>query len=139
MSVLNSKSIRRFACAARTKPTWPCSWSRVDVDLATAPELEKELDFISAERSVVVVDLCETRFMDSTGARVLLAVHSALSRGIRVACKPADEPASTLQRGILATSGGGGIRTHGTGGPGSAIFKTAAFDHSATPPARRGY
>jgi anti-sigma B factor antagonist len=59
-----------------------------DVDLATAPELKQELESIWAE-SNVVVDLCETRFMDSTGLRVLLATHSALSRGIRVACKPA--------------------------------------------------
>jgi anti-sigma B factor antagonist len=59
-----------------------------DVDLATAPELRKELESISAEKKVVV-DLCETRFMDSTGLRVLLAAQRALSRGIRVACKPA--------------------------------------------------
>jgi anti-sigma B factor antagonist len=59
-----------------------------DVDLATAPELRKELESIPAECNVVV-DLCETRFMDSTGLRVLLAAHRALSRGIRVACKPA--------------------------------------------------
>jgi anti-anti-sigma factor len=59
-----------------------------DVDVATAPELGKELESIPAE-SNVVVDLCETRFIDSTGLRVLLAAHSTLSRGIRVACKPA--------------------------------------------------
>ena len=59
-----------------------------DVDLATAPELRRELESIPAD-SKVVVDLCETRFMDSTGLRVLLAAHFALHGGIRVACKPA--------------------------------------------------
>ena len=58
-----------------------------EVDMATAPELEKELESIPA-RSNVVVDLCETQFMDSTGLRVLLAAHGALDRGVRIACKP---------------------------------------------------
>ncbi len=33
--------------------------------------------------------------------------------------------------------GGGGIRTHGTLSR-TPVFKTGAFDHSATPPARGG-
>jgi anti-sigma B factor antagonist len=58
-----------------------------EVDVATAPELKKQFESIPAE-SNVVVDLCETQFMDSTGLRVLLAAHSALDRGVRIACKP---------------------------------------------------
>jgi hypothetical protein len=34
------------------------------------------------------------------------------------------------------SSGGGGIRTLGPGGPGSAVFKTAPFNRSGTPPSR---
>ena len=43
-------------------------------------------------------------------------------------------PNYVICRSFRGLSGGGGIRTHGSGGPGSAVFKTAAFDHSATPP-----
>jgi anti-sigma B factor antagonist len=65
-----------------------------EVDVATAPKLRNELDSIPAE-SNVVVDLCETLFMDSTGVSVLLAAHSALNQGIRIACQPAG-PVSRL-------------------------------------------
>src|SRR5919205_4470758 len=37
----------------------------------------------------------------------------------------------------MSRSGGGGIRTPGPGRPGTAVFKTAAFDRSATPPESR--
>ena len=33
--------------------------------------------------------------------------------------------------------GGGGIRTHGRLSP-TSVFKTGAFNHSATPPTRQG-
>src|SRR3954453_5448123 len=39
---------------------------------------------------------------------------------------------------VLASSGGGGIRTLETGQPGLTVFKTVAFNRSATPPGRRG-
>jgi anti-sigma B factor antagonist len=58
-----------------------------DVDIATAPELRRELESIGAGVNVVV-DLCETRFMDSTGLGVLFAAHGAMNGGLRVACKP---------------------------------------------------
>jgi anti-sigma B factor antagonist len=48
-----------------------------DVDLVTAPAVQKELDSIAPGTSVVI-DLCETPFMDSSGLRVLLAATRAL-------------------------------------------------------------
>lgn len=59
-----------------------------DVDLVTAPQLREALASVPADTKVVV-DLCETRFMDSTGLRVLLTANSSAERGIRIACKPA--------------------------------------------------
>ena len=41
-----------------------------------------------------------------------------------------------VRRNGVTTGGGGGIRTRGRLAP-SLVFKTSAFDHSATPPGRR--
>ena len=38
---------------------------------------------------------------------------------------------------IKVGGGGGGIRTHGRLSP-TSVFKTGAFNHSATPPTRHG-
>ena len=65
-----------------------------EVGLATAPELRTELQSIPPE-SEVVVDLCETLFMGSTGLKVLLDAHAAFNRGIAIACKP-DGPIARL-------------------------------------------
>jgi anti-sigma B factor antagonist len=58
-----------------------------DVDVATAPELRAALRSLPPG-SQVVVDLCETRFMDSSGLAVLLAEHVDSDRDLRVACEP---------------------------------------------------
>jgi anti-sigma B factor antagonist len=47
-----------------------------ELDLATSPGLEVELDRVTAsECSVVIVDLSELEFMDSTGLSVLVRAH----------------------------------------------------------------
>jgi anti-anti-sigma factor len=56
---------------------------RGELDLATAPDLERVLtEHLDAERDVVV-DLRELDFMDSTGLRVLVAAHSRVRDGQR--------------------------------------------------------
>ena len=47
-----------------------------EVDLATAPELDKAVDF-SGDIGVLVLDLGGVAFMDSTGLRSLIAAQDA--------------------------------------------------------------
>ena len=58
-----------------------------EVDLVNAPALQKELGSITPGTSVVI-DLCETSFMDSSGLCVLLAVTRALDERVHIACVP---------------------------------------------------
>lgn len=47
-----------------------------ELDLATSPALEQELERLAAaETPLVVVDLAELEFMDSTGLSVLVRAH----------------------------------------------------------------
>ncbi|MGH3739326.1 MAG: STAS domain-containing protein, partial [Micromonosporaceae bacterium] len=46
-----------------------------DLDLATAPELRTALHEVLAERQIIVVDMSDLRFLDSTGLGVLVRVH----------------------------------------------------------------
>ncbi len=49
---------------------------RGELDLATSPALEQELERVSSsETTVVIVDLRELEFMDSTGLSVLVKAH----------------------------------------------------------------
>jgi anti-sigma B factor antagonist len=57
-----------------------------ELDLVTAPQLAEALGSFS-HGEVVVVDLCELEFMDSTGARELLRASARLGHGLRVACR----------------------------------------------------
>jgi anti-sigma B factor antagonist len=51
-----------------------------ELDIATAPELEQALDQIQPEQTkLVVVDLRELQFMDSTGLSTLVRAHQRLS------------------------------------------------------------
>ena len=51
-----------------------------ELDIATAPELEQALEQISPEQcKLVVVDLRELEFMDSTGLSTLVRAHQRLS------------------------------------------------------------
>ncbi|MGH2874450.1 MAG: STAS domain-containing protein, partial [Solirubrobacteraceae bacterium] len=45
-----------------------------ELDLATAPELEHELQRLAGKRSLVL-DLCGVEFIDSTGLSVLVKAH----------------------------------------------------------------
>jgi anti-sigma B factor antagonist len=56
---------------------------RGELDLATAPDLERVVyEHLDAQRDVVV-DLRELDFMDSTGLRVLVASHARVRDGQR--------------------------------------------------------
>ena len=59
----------------------------------------------------------------------------ALTRPCKEGCRAVERANQSVCRNSLLNSGGGGIRTRGTlAGP--PVFKTGAFDHSATPPWR---
>ena len=54
---------------------------RGELDLASGPELESELQSISpGEVRLVVVDLRELEFMDSTGLSIIVRAHHRLAR-----------------------------------------------------------
>lgn len=65
-----------------------------EVDVLTAPAIQRELESIEPWRSVVV-DLCDVPFMDSTGLRVLLGATSARDGRVHIACLP-DGPVARL-------------------------------------------
>jgi anti-sigma B factor antagonist len=50
-----------------------------ELDIASAPELEQALDQISEPTKLVIVDLRELEFMDSTGLSMLVRAHQSLS------------------------------------------------------------
>ena len=55
-----------------------------ELDLRTSPELEKRLaDVFDAGAELVILDLRQIEFMDSTGLRVLLGAHQRASENGR--------------------------------------------------------
>jgi anti-sigma B factor antagonist len=55
-----------------------------ELDLATSPELEEQLlGALHADADVVILDLRELEFMDSTGLSVLVKAHRAAEEGAR--------------------------------------------------------
>lgn len=61
-----------------------------EIDLATAPELDSHLDF-DKDGSVVVLDLADVSFMDSTGLRSVVRAHEdAAASGKRLAVVASD-------------------------------------------------
>src|SRR3954452_14106959 len=54
---------------------------RGELDLATAPELEEAVLGVLERGGVVVIDLRELEFMDSSGVRVLIAAHAKAGDG----------------------------------------------------------
>ena len=51
-----------------------------ELDIASAPELEQVLDQIQPEQTkLVIVDLRELEFMDSTGLSIIVRAHQRLS------------------------------------------------------------
>jgi len=60
----------------------PCG----ELDLETVPVLERELDAVSAvdPATVIVVDLTELTFMDSTGLHLLVRLSERFPESLRV-------------------------------------------------------
>jgi anti-anti-sigma factor len=59
---------------------------RGELDLASSPALEQELEGSAAQAPLVIVDLRELEFMDSTGLSVLVRAHQrAVEKGQRFA------------------------------------------------------
>jgi anti-sigma B factor antagonist len=50
-----------------------------EVDLATAPELRSILAEIAPDEGVVIIDLTDVAFLDSSGLSVLVEVHQHLA------------------------------------------------------------
>jgi anti-sigma B factor antagonist len=63
-----------------------------EIDMATAPMLERELmAAIEAGEGAVVLDLCEVTFFDSSGLRAAIVAHRELTergRRLSLACHP---------------------------------------------------
>ena len=58
-----------------------------ELDLASSPVLEQRLDEVfSSDASLVILDLRELDFMDSTGLSVLIKAHQAAEEGDRRLC-----------------------------------------------------
>lgn len=73
---------------------------RGELDLATAPELEdKVLNALRDGDQVVVLDLRQLTFMDSTGVRAIVAAHQVAEqtgRELRVVRPPRDSAVSRV-------------------------------------------
>ena len=55
-----------------------------DVDLAAAPEFERALEVRDDEPALVIVDLRECAYMDSTGLRILIKRRKAIGARLRL-------------------------------------------------------
>jgi anti-sigma B factor antagonist len=73
-----------------------------EVDMVTAPAIQEELKSIAPGTSVVI-DLCETPFMDSTGLRVLFTARQDLDGRVHIACVPGG-PIARLFEVVQGTS-----------------------------------
>jgi anti-sigma B factor antagonist len=74
----------------RTEVVSDCTVIHVsgEVDLATAPILEKALDSAIAARHPIIVDFAATRYIDSTGLHVLLQARRRHTRAVAAAGLP---------------------------------------------------
>ena len=54
-----------------------------ELDLATTPVLESELDAVDKHATVVILDLSRLGFMDSTGLRLIIRTEQRLSEDNR--------------------------------------------------------
>ena len=77
----------RFALSRADEPPVRVVVVLGEVDVATAPELKAELASLEGS-DPVVVDLCDTAFMDSSGVHVLLSAQAVHSGRLLVACAP---------------------------------------------------
>lgn len=81
-----------------------------ELDLASAPVLQQEIDSpVLASAAMVVLDLQQLEFVDSTGLRVLLLANErSRKRGQEFAMTPGSEQ---VQRLLSVTGVGGHLRT----------------------------
>jgi anti-anti-sigma factor len=77
---------------------------RGELDLATAPELERVLLDRLEEGRAIVLDLRELEFMDSSGVRVLIAAHAKADEGQGQLTLVRPAPGSAVDR-ILEIAG----------------------------------
>ena len=81
-----------FGVATTTLAGAPCVRARGELDVATVPALSETLEeLIRASAGVLVVDLCDVGFLDSTGISVLIRARALLGRGDRellLVCPP---------------------------------------------------
>ena len=76
-----------FRVQARTDGTAVVIGVSGELDLASAPALETELETAAASgASVLVLDLRELQFMDSTGLSVIVKAHQRLAETERRLC-----------------------------------------------------
>jgi anti-sigma B factor antagonist len=76
----------------QTEDQWPVIVVAGEIDMATAPMLERELAAaIEDGDGPVVLDLCDVTFFDSSGLRVAIVAHRDMSekgRRLAVVCDP---------------------------------------------------
>jgi anti-anti-sigma factor len=77
----------RFAVARADEPLVQVVVVAGELDMSTAPRFASELASLDSARPVVI-DLCDTAFMDSSGLRVLLAAQDDHDGRFLVACEP---------------------------------------------------
>ena len=71
----------RFAVDVRTENGAPLLAISGELDLASTPTLEQELERIRAQRpALIIIDLRELDFMDSTGLSILIRAHQQAQR-----------------------------------------------------------
>lgn len=71
-----------------------------ELDVATTPQLQEQLQEASAAEGAVLADLCGVDFMDSTGVRSLLEGHNSITgqgRRFAVSCVAEAAPQQILQ------------------------------------------
>jgi anti-anti-sigma factor len=74
-----------------------------EVDVATAGELRSQLNAIP-DTDCLVLDLCETSFMDSSGLAVLLAERDRRGARLHVVCTPAGPVARLFAAAQVTTA-----------------------------------
>jgi anti-sigma B factor antagonist len=54
---------------------------RGELDMSTAPQLEQELEQVGSENALVMLDLSECDFIDSTGIALIVRAWQRIDRG----------------------------------------------------------
>lgn len=73
-----------FGVEVRTDGSAAVIVVRGELDLATSPELEQQLEQLwGSDTQVLVIDLRELEFMDSTGLSIIVKAHQRLSEAGR--------------------------------------------------------